>query len=127
MQQEEQSVVEATSLAGRANPERPANSDRPPAQGGTSPYTPNIARILDFELPVTVSFGGAQRSLRDILKFSPGTVIELDRTADEPVLLKVNKQVFAKGEVVVVDGYYGIQITEIDTTAERIASLGGRK
>ncbi len=90
----------------------------------TTDWAPNIQRILDIELPVTVSFGSTNRSLREILKFAPGTLLELNRAAEEPVLLKVNNKIVAKGEVVVVDGYYGIRIKEIDTAAERIASLG---
>jgi flagellar motor switch protein FliN len=88
---------------------------------------PNIQRILDIELPLTVCFGASARPLREILKLAPGAVLELDRTADDPVLLKINNKVIARGEVVVVDGYYGIRIKEIDSAAERIASLGEMK
>ncbi len=85
----------------------------------------NIQRILDIELPLTVSFGSAKWSLKDILQLAPGTVLELDRTADDPVVLKVNNKVFARGEVVVVDGFYGIKIQQIDSPEDRIHSLGG--
>lgn len=87
-------------------------------------YSENIQRILDIELPLTVSFGSASWPLKEILSLKPGTVLELDKTADEPVILRVNNKSFAKGEVVVVDGFYGIKIQEITPPQERIASLG---
>ena len=83
-----------------------------------------IQRILDIEMPVNVSFGSTRRPLSEVLKLGPGALLELDRVADEPVVLKVNNKIFAKGEIVDVDGYYGVQITEISSAAQRIASLG---
>ena len=56
---------------------------------------------------------------------SPGSLIELETTAEEPVVLKVNDKPFAWGRVVDVDGYYGVEITEIVGQADRIATLGG--
>lgn len=91
------------------------------AQGGRD----NMQRILDIELPLTVSFGSAKWSLKEILQLAPGAVLELDRSADDPVVLKVNNKVFARGEVVVVDGFYGIKIQQIDSPEDRIHSLGG--
>ena len=88
-------------------------------------YSGSIQRILDIELPITVNFGSAVWPLKEILSMTPGTVLELDKTADEPVVVKVNDKVFARGEVVVVDGYYGVKIQEIDSTENRIKSLGG--
>lgn len=84
----------------------------------------NIRRILDIELPVVVSFGSATLPLKEILDLSPGKVVELDRSAKDPVVLKVNNKPIARGEVVVVEGYYGIKIQEIDSPEERIQSLG---
>lgn len=84
-----------------------------------------IERILDIEVPVTVSFGSVTKSLGEILRLTPGSVIELERMAEEPVILKVNNRGFARGEVVVVDGHYGIKILEVESTENRIASLGG--
>ena len=86
-------------------------------------YQENIQRILDIELPIAVSFGSANWPLKDILSLRPGTVLELDKTSDEPVLLKINDKACATGEVVVVDGYYGIKIQEIVSAKDRIASL----
>ncbi len=85
----------------------------------------NLQRILDIDMPITVSFGSAKWPLKEIMKLSPGTILELEQTADAPVVLKVNNKSFARGEVVVVDGFYGIKIREISSTEERINSLGG--
>ena len=90
-----------------------------------SRYSRNIRRILDIQLPVTVSFGSTERPLAEVLKLVPGAVLELDKWADEPVTLKVNRRVMAWGKVVDVDGYYGVEITDIVARADRIASLGG--
>ena len=78
-------------------------------------------------MPVNISFGSVKRPLSEVLKLGPGAVLELDRAADEPVTLRVNNKVFAKGEIVDVDGYYGVQITEIASPAQRLVSLGEAK
>jgi flagellar motor switch protein FliN/FliY len=87
-------------------------------------FEKNIQRILDIELPVSISFGQTRMLLKEVLQFSAGSIIQLDKTADDPVCLVVNNKVIAKGQVIVVDGNYGIRITEIESTTERIRSLG---
>jgi len=84
----------------------------------------NIERLLEVELEVVVRFGVTNMLLRDVVRMGPGTMIELDRGVDEPVELLVNGQPLARGEVVVVDGYYGVRLTEIITPAERALSFG---
>ena len=88
-------------------------------------YSVNIQRVLDISLPVTINFGSTERSLNEVLKLAPGILLELDKGAEDPVVLKVNNKAFAWGRVVDVDGYYGVEITEIMTQADRIVSLGG--
>lgn len=83
----------------------------------------NIERLFDVEMNVTVRFGKTQMPLRDVVRFSVGTMIELNRTVDEPVELLVNNFPFAYGEVVVIDGYYGVRITEIGSPEERSRTL----
>lgn len=84
----------------------------------------NLERILKIELPAVICLGQTTMMLRDLLKLSLGSIIELGVTADDPVSLMVNNHVIARGEVVVVDGNYGIKITEIESAAERIRRLG---
>jgi flagellar motor switch protein FliN/FliY len=62
---------------------------------------------------VTVRFGQRQLTLREVLELTSGSVIELDRQVDEPVELLLDGKVIAKGEAVVVDGNYGLRITEV--------------
>lgn len=83
----------------------------------------NIERLLDVELDVVVRFGVTNVPLRDVVRMGVGTMIELNRAVEEPVELLVNGRQLARGEVVVVDGYYGVRITEIGPAAERAASL----
>lgn len=83
----------------------------------------NIDRLLDVEMNVTVRFGRTEVPLRDVVKFGVGSMIELNRTVDEPVELLVNDYPFARGEVVVIDGYYGVRVTEIGTHEERSRTL----
>jgi flagellar motor switch protein FliN len=83
----------------------------------------NIERLLDVELDVVVRFGVTDMPLRDVVRMGVGTMIELNRAVDEPVELLINNRPLARGEVVVVDGYYGVRITEIGTPAERAMSL----
>ena len=92
-------------------------------QNGNDPNV-NLDLILDVQVPIAVRFGKRQMLLEDILKLGHGSVIELDRSADEPVELLVNDKLLAKGEVVVADGHYAIRIIEVESPADRIRSLG---
>lgn len=73
----------------------------------------NIDLIMDVALEVTVELGRTRKSIKDILEFAPGTIIELNKLAGEPVDVLVNGKIVAKGEVVVIDENFGIRITEI--------------
>jgi flagellar motor switch protein FliN len=84
----------------------------------------NIELLLDVELPVSVSFGHSEMLLKDVLKLGAGSVIELDKSVNDPVSIIVNHKPIAKGEVVMVDGNYGVRILEVESTADRIRSLG---
>jgi flagellar motor switch protein FliN/FliY len=79
--------------------------------------------LLEVELPVSVSFGRARLPLKDVLKLTSGAIVELNRSISEPVEVIVNNCVIARGEVVVVDGYYGIRIQQIVSKQERLRSL----
>lgn len=83
----------------------------------------NFERLLDVELNVIVRFGVTNVPLREVVRMGVGTMIELNRAVDEPVELLVNGRLLARGEVVVVDGYYGVRITEIGAASERALSL----
>lgn len=73
----------------------------------------NIGLIMDVPLEVTVELGRTNKSISEILNFAPGTIIELDRIAGEPIDVLVNGKFVAKGEVVVIEESFGIRVTEI--------------
>ncbi|WP_341877196.1 flagellar motor switch phosphatase FliY [Defluviitalea saccharophila] len=80
----------------------------------------NIDIIMDVPLEVTVELGRTHKLIKEILEFSPGTIIELDKLAGEPIDILVNGKFVAKGEVVVIDENFGIRITEIINPENRI-------
>jgi flagellar motor switch protein FliN/FliY len=83
----------------------------------------NIGLILDVPLSVTVELGRTNKSIKDILELTNGSIVELDKLAGEPVDINVNGKFLAKGEVVVIDENFGVRITEIASPAERAAKL----
>lgn len=80
----------------------------------------NVDIIMDVPLQVTVELGRTNRLIKDILEFSTGTIIELDKLAGEPVDILVNGKVIAKGEVVVIDESFGVRVTEIVQPSMRL-------
>jgi len=73
----------------------------------------NIGIIMDVPLEVTVELGRTSKSISEILDFAPGTIIELERIAGEPIDVLVNGKFVAKGEVVVIEESFGVRVTEI--------------
>jgi len=80
----------------------------------------NMGIIMDVPLEITVELGRTHRKISEILEFSPGMVIELDKLAGEPIDILVNGKFVAKGEVVVIDENFGIRITDIISIEKRI-------
>ena len=79
--------------------------------------------LLDVELPVSVSFGSAEVTLRDALKLTTGSIVELNRTIQEPVEVVVNNCVIARGEVVVVEGNFGVRIQSVASRQDRLKTI----
>ncbi len=79
--------------------------------------------LLDVEMPVSVSFGRAHIPLKEVLKLTSGSIVELNRTVTEPVEIIVNNCVIAKGEVVVIEGNYGVRIHQVISRNERLRTL----
>jgi len=86
-------------------------------------YDQSLDLILDVPLQVTVELGRTNKLVKDVLELSPGSVIELDKLAGEPVDILVNQKYIAKGEVVVIDENFGIRITDIIKPADRIPKI----
>ncbi len=84
----------------------------------------NLDIILDVELDIEIKIGEKYMLIKDLLNLREGSIIELEKSIDEPMDILINNKVVAQGVVVVVDGRFGVKITNIDTKEERIKSLG---
>ena len=101
-------------------PSLPCDSGEPEAAQNTG----TMDLLMDMELPVMVRFGSTRMLLRDLLKLTAGSIIELNRSGENPVEILVNKRIVARGTAVVVEGNYGVRIAEVATDA---APGGGRE
>ncbi|WP_418790233.1 flagellar motor switch phosphatase FliY [Phosphitispora sp. TUW77] len=95
----------------------------PMQSGFQSREIANIDLIMDVPLQITVELGKSRKTIREILALGPGSVVELDKLAGEPVDLLVNGKLLAKGEVVVIDENFGIRVTDIISPIERVTNL----
>ena len=94
----------------------------PPVAAALPPPTnPNVSVLLDVQMPVSICFGRASMPLREVMKLSSGSAVELDRRPDDEVDIIVNNCVIARGEVVVIDGNYGVRVTAIISREQRLA------
>ena len=98
-----------------------AGSSAVPA--GRSDIPPTMDLLLDVELPVSVSFGKTEIPMKDVLKLTTGSIVELNRGVNEPVEVLVNHCLIARGEVVVVEGNYGVRIQQIVSRTDRLRSI----
>lgn len=107
-----------------AQPEATRRQDSPAKPTLGEPGKPTaIDLLLDVELPVSVSFGRAQLALKDVIKLTTGSIVELNRAISEPVDVIVNNCVIARGEVVVVEGNFGVRIRQVISRQERLRTL----
>ncbi|MCB9010639.1 MAG: flagellar motor switch phosphatase FliY [Actinobacteria bacterium] len=96
----------------------------PSLDGGAAPGVPgDIGLLMDIPLQVSVELGRTQLRIRNVLELVPGSIIELERLAGEPVDVLVNGRQLARGEVVVIDEEFGIRITEIASQASRLQGI----
>jgi flagellar motor switch protein FliN len=113
--------------ASSSKPSSPATSPAaaPPSGNSSDPAGTgaNLDLLLDVFLAATLRFGQKDMLLRDILELRPGSVIELNRRIQEPAELLVAGRVVARGEVVIVDGSYGLRITDVTQAHQRLESI----
>lgn len=83
----------------------------------------NIDLLMDVDIPVSVRIGSTKMFLKELAGIGPGNIIELDQYADEPVEILINNKPIARGEVVIVDGFFGVRIIEIISKEERLKKL----
>jgi flagellar motor switch protein FliN len=98
----------------------PVSESGEPEQALSPRASSTLNLLMDVELPVSVSFGRTRVRMQEILKLITGSIIELDRSISEPVEVIVNNCVVARGEVVVVEGNYGVRINEVMSKRERL-------
>jgi flagellar motor switch protein FliN/FliY len=98
-------MLDMLSMSGQSSSEGESDKSAVPSH--------NLKLVMDVELNVSLRFGQRQLPLREVLDLGSGSVIELDRMADEPVELYLDGKLIARGEAVVVDGNYGLRVTEI--------------
>ena len=96
-----------------------------PAKAGSS-SSPNLDMLMGVVLRVTVELGRTKMDIREILQLGPGSVVELDKLAGEPVDVLVNDRLIACGEVVVIDDRFGVRITDVPSPVQRVSTLKGR-
>ena len=114
---------------GSSNPQGVQANVQPAMFSNFEPYHPqeseakNLDMLLDIPLQVTVELGRTKRSVKEILELSPGSIIELDKLAGEPVDIHINNRLIAKGEVVVIDENFGVRVTDIISQSDRLENL----
>ncbi len=121
----QQPMYVAAPMEARVSPNVPVQPAQfsPLTQSAVPINDGNIGLILDVPLQVTVELGRTKKLIKDVLELSTGSVIELDRLAGEPVDILVNGKLLAKGEVVVIDENFGVRVTDIVSSMERMRNL----
>jgi flagellar motor switch protein FliN/FliY len=116
------SILSDPSAVERESPEpEEEERERSPSERGDIP--PTMELLLDVELPVSISFGKTEILMKDVLKLTTGSIVELNRGVNEPVEVLVNHCLIARGEVVVVEGNYGVRIQQIVNRQDRLRSI----
>lgn len=100
-----------------------ADRDLRTEAAGATALTPGLELLLDVELEASLRFGAREMPLGEILELGPGDVVELDRNVADPVDLIVGDKIVARGEVVLVNGNFGLRVTEVSAPRKRLESV----
>ncbi|MDH4192788.1 MAG: flagellar motor switch protein FliN [Nitrospirota bacterium] len=98
-----------------------SSSQVPQLNGGSQ--DPNLDRILDIPLVLSAQLGNTRMLIKDLLQLGPGSIVELDKLAGEPLEVLVNERLVARGEVVMVNEKFGIRLTDVISPSERVNKL----
>ena len=101
----------------------PAAPATPPAPTHSPGLSPGLELLLDVELEASLRFGCREMPLGEILDLGPGDVVQLDRHVSDPVDLIVGDKIVARGEVVLVNGNFGLRVTEVAAPRKRLESI----
>ncbi len=122
-EEEEQQLTEDAAEQEEATQVQSAGFSELREEGGAAGLSLDL--VLDISMPVTVELGRTNMTVRELLQMGPGSVVELDKSAGEPINLLVRDVCFARGEVVVVENNFGLRITEVVEAKGSIPGLGG--
>lgn len=118
-------IITELSPSPQPTPAVPQTQSAAPAPQLNNVEIRNIEMLLDVKMQVRVRIGQKKMLLKDVISMDIGSVIELNQLANDPLEILVDDKVIAKGEVVIIDGNFGVQITEIGTKRERLEQLKG--
>ena len=108
----------------REEPRAAAPAPAPTLPAGSSAPAMNLNMVLDIPVQLSVELGRTKLPIKQVLQLKPGSIVELDSVAGEPVDVLVNGYLIAQGEVVVVNGKFGIRLTDVVTPSERFKRVG---
>ncbi len=126
----EKEMMEALAQEAAAK-EQNAAAKKQEVAASTSSHTPqlntshdqNLNRILDIPLVLSAQLGNTRMLIKDLLQLGPGSIVELDKLAGEPLEVLVNERLVARGEVVMVNEKFGIRLTDVISPTERVNKL----
>lgn len=105
------------------NPDENPQTTSPVAEGDQDASARSLDMLLDVPLQVTVELGRKKMRIGSLLALAKGSVVELDKIAGEPLDVRVNDQLVARGEAVVVNDKFGVRLTDVVSTKERVRGL----
>lgn len=120
------SVAPARDVQAQPLPLRPASpaTDTAALVGNVGSIGSNIGMVLDIPVQLSVELGRTKLPIKQVLELKPGSVVELDSVSGEPIDVLVNGYLVAQGEMVVVNGKFGIRLTDVVTPSERFKRFG---
>ena len=120
----EKEMMEALAEEAAAKSQLSVQTASPPAISETvGSQDSNLDRILDIPLVLSAQLGSTRMLIKDLLQLGPGSIVELDKLAGEPLEVLVNDRLVARGEVVMVNEKFGIRLTDVISAAERVNKL----
>ena len=113
-------LAQEVATKSESSAQTPAPSAVPEING---PQDSNLDRILDIPLVLSVQLGTTRMLIKDLLQLGPGSIVELDKLAGEPLEVLVNERLVARGEVVMVNEKFGIRLTDVISPTDRVNKL----
>jgi len=119
-----ESIAESENMETKGDEEDSAIGSAQSGAGADDDEPKDLEFILDIPLEVSVELGRTRMQVNDLLRLGQGSIVELSKLADEPMDIYVNRKLFARGEVVVVNEKFGIRLTDIISAIDRVKTLG---